>query len=195
MKFARWVFGVAGVYGVIAVLPLYVLEARIGQETPPAITHPEFFYGFVGVCLAWQLAFLRMASDPVRYRPITLPAMVEKFSFVIAIAALYSNGRIDPRMLVAGGGDLVLGILFIVAYRKTAGADSGSRSAGAEPTARVGLQSLARLTSLEDLTAEIERLQLAKEDATAKADFRRATWLRDRGDDLKKLKESWPQQQ
>ena len=25
---------------------------------PPTITHPDFFYGFVGVALVWQLVFL-----------------------------------------------------------------------------------------------------------------------------------------
>jgi hypothetical protein len=137
MKFARWTFGVAGVYGVIAILPLYFLENMVGKETPPAITHPEFFYGFVGVCLAWQLAFLVMASNPVRYRPLMLPAMVEKFSFVIAVAALYLDHRLDPRMLVAGGGDLVLGLLFIVAYRKTGGLHFGNPTGTETPIARV----------------------------------------------------------
>ena len=49
MKFARIVFLVAGIYGLLVVAPQYFLEARIGRDTPPAITHPEFFYGFVGV--------------------------------------------------------------------------------------------------------------------------------------------------
>ena len=49
--------------------PNYFLETRLGEDYPPAITHPEFFYGFVGTCLAWQLAYLLIATDPVRYRP------------------------------------------------------------------------------------------------------------------------------
>src|SRR5262245_63460257 len=49
MKFARIVFLVAGIYGLLVVAPQYFLEAKIGRDTPPPITHPEFFYGFVGV--------------------------------------------------------------------------------------------------------------------------------------------------
>jgi hypothetical protein len=49
---------IAGVYGLVVLLPLYALEAWIGVDDPPPITHPEFYYGFVGVAAAWQVAFL-----------------------------------------------------------------------------------------------------------------------------------------
>lgn len=58
MKFARIVFLVAGIYGLIVLLPLYFLEAQTGRDYPPPITHPEYYYGFVGVGVAWLLAFL-----------------------------------------------------------------------------------------------------------------------------------------
>ena len=41
MKFARWVFAIAGVYGVITVAPLYFMEQAIGKQDPPPITHPD----------------------------------------------------------------------------------------------------------------------------------------------------------
>ena len=53
MSFARWVFRIAGIYGVLVIAPMYFLESRFPAENPPPITHPEFFYGFVGVTLAW----------------------------------------------------------------------------------------------------------------------------------------------
>ena len=183
----------AGVYGVLAILPLYFLEGRIGQETPPAITHPEFFYGFVGVGLAWQLAFLCIASDPVRYRLLMLPAVVEKFSFAIAATVLYFNGRLAATMLGFGSLDALLGVLFLIAYWKTAGSSIARGTGERELTARVWLQSLARLTTLQGLDDEIERLAVTKEDAVARQKFQHAAWLRDRGDELKKMKESWPQ--
>lgn len=49
MKFAKRVFSVAGLYGVIVIVPMYFAEGRIGRDHPPAITHPEFYYGFLGV--------------------------------------------------------------------------------------------------------------------------------------------------
>ena len=58
MKFAKLVFLIAGIYGLIALLPQYFLEGRIGQNSPPPITHPEFYYGFLGVTVAWQILFL-----------------------------------------------------------------------------------------------------------------------------------------
>jgi len=57
MKFSRAVFAVSGIWGFLVVSPLYFLFDEIGREYPPAITHPEFFYGFIAVTLAWQFAF------------------------------------------------------------------------------------------------------------------------------------------
>ncbi len=115
----RLVFKIAFVFGMLALVPLYFLEQRIGIDEPPAITHPEYFYGFVGVALAWQFCFAAIASDPVRYRPIMLPAMFEKLSFGGAAVVLFALGRLSPMMLGAGVIDLVFFGLFIAAYRAT----------------------------------------------------------------------------
>lgn len=119
MKFARITFLVAAVYGVLALAPQYFLESYIGRTDPPAITHPEFFYGFIGVALAFQIVFLIISRDPVRYRPLMLASVVEKFSFGIAAVVLYVQGRLSANMLGAGLVDLVLGALFIASYFKT----------------------------------------------------------------------------
>ncbi|RIK64342.1 MAG: hypothetical protein DCC64_04180 [Planctomycetota bacterium] len=119
MTFARRVFTVAGIYGLIVLLPLYGLEEQIGRDAPPPITHPEYFYGFIGVAVAWQVAFLIIGRDPAGYRPLMIPAMIEKASFVAAVAVLYALGRVEATSLVAGGADLLLGILFAVAFIKT----------------------------------------------------------------------------
>ena len=50
----------------------------IGQKDPPLITHPGFYYGFVGCALAWQVAFCFIATNPVRYRPLMLPPSSKK---------------------------------------------------------------------------------------------------------------------
>lgn len=120
MKFARYTFFAAGVYGLLAVVPMYFLEEKTGLDLPPAITHPEYYYGFVGVTLAWQIVFLMIGADPRRYRPIMLPAaLIEKFAFVIAAAALYRQNRIPEMMAAAAAIDLIWGILFLVAFWKT----------------------------------------------------------------------------
>src|SRR5262245_29720826 len=116
MRFARWVFAISGVLGIIIMVPMYFLENRIAVDSPPAITHPEIYYGFVGVTLAWQLMFLAIATDPARYRLGMLPAIVEKASFVIAIAALVAVGRVGGSVVGFAALDGLWMILFSVAY-------------------------------------------------------------------------------
>lgn len=117
--FARRVFRVAAVYGIVVLLPQYFLEGRIGRDYPPAITHPEHFYGFIGVALAWQVLFLLIATDPPRYRPVMLVAILEKLAFGFACAVLYLQGRLAVVTLGAGAIDLVLAALFLASYRAT----------------------------------------------------------------------------
>ncbi|WP_437227222.1 hypothetical protein SH661x_000237 [Planctomicrobium sp. SH661] len=119
MTFARRIFRFAGIYGLIVLTPQYFGESVIVRQMPPAITHPEFFYGFLGVAIAWQLMFLIIAADPLRYRPAMLPAIVEKFSFGIATVVLFLQQRLSGQMLAGGVVDLLLGVLFVVAYAKT----------------------------------------------------------------------------
>ena len=96
MKFAKIVFLVAGIYGLLVLLPQFFLEGKIGRDTPPPITHPEFFYGFICVAVAWQVLFLVLSTDPVRYRPMMIPAMLEKIGFPIAVVILYLQGPLSP---------------------------------------------------------------------------------------------------
>ena len=119
MVFARRVFLAAGIIGLIIVLPLLFSEAQRNIDYPPAITHPEFYYGFLTVTCAFQLVFLVISRDPVRYRMLMIPSMIEKFPFVIAIVWLYAEGRTDSTMLAASMLDLVWGILFVVSYMVT----------------------------------------------------------------------------
>ena len=119
MKFAKYTINAAGIYGLIVVLPQYFLKEKNGRDFPPAITHPEYYYGFVGVALAFQIAFLIIARDPVRYRMMMIPAMIEKFSFAFAVFALFAFARVAPMLVAAATIDLILGLLFIAAYLKT----------------------------------------------------------------------------
>ena len=82
MQFARWVFRIAGIVGLMMLLTMYFLEEQIGRDQPPPIAHPEFFYGLVGVAVAWQFAFLVISLDPPRYRLLMLPAVIEKESLL-----------------------------------------------------------------------------------------------------------------
>ena len=118
-RFARRVFLGAAIYGILVLAPQYFMEGRIARDFPPPLSHPEHFYGFAGVALAWQIAFLVIASDVRRYRLFMIPAVLEKLAFGGAAAVLYLQGRLHPLVLAAGLVDLVLATLFMVAFRMT----------------------------------------------------------------------------
>ncbi len=120
MKLARWIFLAAAIYGLAVLIPGFFMEARFNAATPPAITHPEFYYGFYGCALAFQCAFLVIASDPIRYRPLMPVAMLEKLTFFAAALALYADGRMGLAGPFFGAMiDGALMILFAVAWLKT----------------------------------------------------------------------------
>jgi hypothetical protein len=120
MRFARWVFAICGIYGIIALAPLYFMEARLGTDYPPPITHPEFYYATVGVALAWQVAFLIISVDPIRFRLIMLTGVLEKLGYGVPAVVLYFQGRSPGLTLFTGSGDLLMGVLFLIAYFQTA---------------------------------------------------------------------------
>jgi hypothetical protein len=119
MKFAKVVFWVAGIWGLLVITPLYFMFDLIGKKDPPAITHPGFYYGFVGVAIAWQIAFIFIARDPVSLRPMMIPSVIEKFSYGIAVTVLVAQGRMHPSDMMFAATDTLLGVLFVVAYWKT----------------------------------------------------------------------------
>jgi len=106
----------AGIYGLIVLVPQYFMEAQIGRDYPPAITHPEHFYGFVGVALAWQFAFLLIARDPRRFRPLMPVAILEKLAFFLPTLWLYTNGRVAPAVVAVASIDALLGALFLASF-------------------------------------------------------------------------------
>jgi hypothetical protein len=120
MKFAKFVFWGAGIWGVLVLTPLFFIFDLIGRQDPPAITHPGFYYGFVGVALAWQFAFFVIAKNPVRFRPMMIPSVLEKLGFGIPVIVLYTQRRIGAGDLALGCIDLLLGALFLVAFGATA---------------------------------------------------------------------------
>ena len=116
MNFAKWVFRIAGTIGLLQIVPLYFYEAQLAIDMPPALTHPEYYYGFVGVTLAWQVLFLVISGDPMRYRPLMPVAMLEKASFIIAAFWLLAQGRLPNMILAASLLDLAYGLFFVAAY-------------------------------------------------------------------------------
>src|SRR5262249_38891018 len=119
MKFAKIVFTIAGIWGIVVLVPLFWLVDLTGRHYAPPMEYPHFFYGFFSVALAWQIAFLIIGSDPIRFRPLMIPAAIEKLGYILTVAVLNSRGRISSTDTAGMLPDLLLGILFIVALVKT----------------------------------------------------------------------------
>jgi hypothetical protein len=108
MKFAKIVFWIAGLFGLIACVGLYMQPGSY------------VFYGIIGTLIAWQIAFIMIALDPVRYRPIMLTAVLEKLLWSITLAWLHLKGQVTAKELVSGVAPHgLLGVLFVLAYYKT----------------------------------------------------------------------------
>src|SRR5262249_27327537 len=86
---------------------------------PPAITHPEAYYGFLSVAIVWQLAFFVIGSDPARFRPMMIPAMLEKFGYVLTPVVLDLQNRISGSQALPAVPDGLLGTLFAIAFFRT----------------------------------------------------------------------------
>jgi hypothetical protein len=119
VKFAKITFSVGALWGTLVLTPLYFLFDRIGRQDPPPITHPAFYYGFLSVALAFQAAFLVIALDPVRLRPMMIPSVLEKFGYGATLIVLYLQNRLHPQDLALGVADVLFGALFLAAFFKT----------------------------------------------------------------------------
>ena len=119
MRFAKVVFFIAGVWGLLVVAPLYFLYDTVGRQYPPPVTHPDFYYGFASVTLAWQVAFLLIATDPMRFRPMMFVAVFEKFGYLMTLGSLYVQGRVQFGQFALVSPDTILGLLFVAALVPT----------------------------------------------------------------------------
>lgn len=118
MTFARWVFTIGGIWGVLIIAPLFVMENSLAQMTGP-FSHPDTYYGFAASTLAWQFGYLMIGRDPVRYRPFMLIGAFSKAVFFGSCWTLVVLGRVQPLVAWAVTPDIVLAILFVVAWWRT----------------------------------------------------------------------------
>jgi hypothetical protein len=118
MKFARIVFRIAGIYGILVMFPQYFMEQKTGSDYPPAITHVEYYYSFIGVVLVFQLLFFLIASDPERYRSVMLIGVLEKLSLVPTFLLLFFQNRFPQHWIAPVCIDLVFAALFVASHVK-----------------------------------------------------------------------------
>jgi hypothetical protein len=108
MKFAKIVFWIAGALGLLASVGLY-FEAG-----------SYVYYGLIAGVLSWQVVFFLIAWDPQRYRPVMIPAMLEKLIWVVTLGYLHLRGQVTASQLASGViPHGLLGLLFVIAFLRT----------------------------------------------------------------------------
>ena len=118
VRLARRVFAVAGIYGLIVLLPLYFAEPLLAARAP--VNHPEYFYGFIGAASVFQLVYLTIARDPVRFRPLMPLAVLAKLNFFVAVVILVALGRTNIWAMALVSVDLLLGLAFAFVWLRLA---------------------------------------------------------------------------
>ena len=71
--------------------------------------------------LAWQIVFLIIARDPLRFRPMMIPSVLEKASYGAALVVLLRQHRISVSSFELGMADVIFAVLFIISFVKTRG--------------------------------------------------------------------------
>ncbi len=126
MNFAKRLYWLAAIYGIAVLVPGLFTEGQFSASMPPAITHPEFYYGFYASALVWQFAFILIALDPLRYRPLMLVSAAEKAAFFIPSMWLWQAGRLAQSGPFYGALiDGVLMLLFAWTWVRTGKAAAG----------------------------------------------------------------------
>jgi len=116
MTFAKIIFTGTGVWGLVVVTPLYFLLDVTGRQYAPPTAYPHFFYGFLSVTGAWQIAFLMIGSNPARFRPLRIPSIVREAWLrrdrgrAERPGTHFSGGRGDCRARPAAGRPLHRGV-------------------------------------------------------------------------------------
>mgnify|MGYP001321874919 CR=1 FL=1 len=119
MRFAKYTFICAGIWGLAVLLPFYALVDVTGRRYAPPVDYPQFFWGFFAVAVAWQVAFLMIGTDPARFRLLMIPAILEKLGYVTTLVVLFAAGRLSLLDLQPALPDGILGALFLVAFAVT----------------------------------------------------------------------------
>jgi hypothetical protein len=119
MKFAKYTFWLAAIYGILVTAPLFFSEQKLGIEYPPPINHAEYFYSFAAVTLVWQILFIFVALNPARFRFIMPFCILEKLSLLPAFFIMFPQGRFPALWIPLMVVDLAFAVGFFVAFRKT----------------------------------------------------------------------------
>ena len=119
MKTSRLIFTIAGIYGLLILTPFLFIEQKIAEPAPGGLTHPEYYYGFLGAALVMQLVYLAIGRDPLRFRPLMPLCTLAKLAFFVPVLILFVHGRVHPATLEFASVDALLAFAFLHAWRIT----------------------------------------------------------------------------
>ena len=112
MKFAKWILVLAGMVGMISLFPLYFKEHTIA----PDLMYPVFYYGFISINIIWQLMYIYISHDPVKFRPIIFFGFMVKIIGAISIFFLIIQDRAEYWWIAIALVDFIFSILFLVSF-------------------------------------------------------------------------------
>jgi hypothetical protein len=115
----RLIFTAAGIYGLVVLTPFLFMERLIAERTPGGLTHPEYYYGFLGAALVMQLFYLTIGRDPVRFRPLMPLCTLAKLAFFVPVLILYLQEKVPAVTLEFASVDALLAFAFLHAWRIT----------------------------------------------------------------------------
>jgi len=116
MTFARLAYLLAGLWGVIVIALGYASYITGTDQSLAAIARPEMVHGFFLMAMPWQLLFLVISRDPLRYNTIMPITVLEKLPFAAVTLTLFTKGQVTPMMGFFAAMDGLWGVSFCVAY-------------------------------------------------------------------------------
>lgn len=108
--FASRVYRWAAIYGI----PVLALAYFQPIPDPWKLTH----FGFVGTALVFQGVFLVIARDPRKFEPLMPVTLFEKLCFGVPAIAFFLRGQATLLVAVFGAIDLLLMVMFFIAWRR-----------------------------------------------------------------------------
>jgi hypothetical protein len=115
MRLSRWVFAIAGTFGVILILPFAYTTVVSGElSLPDGSGAGLFLIGSFLQHIVWQIVYFIIATDPHRFRPMMVPAIFSMGISGFSSIWIYAYGI---RMGVpVGVVSVLMALTFIVAY-------------------------------------------------------------------------------
>ena len=102
MRVVRRICLVDAISGLMILL-IGLFAERSLDPSGAQLVHPEFYYGFSGSALTWQLLLVMIASDPARFRVLMAITFLEKAAFLSSNLLLLARGRMSVGGPFLGG--------------------------------------------------------------------------------------------